>query len=99
MTKTTAPDKTPSPTPLISHQPDSQPNPTTMFLGAVMDMSWRLAIVVLIPIVGGFKVDEKLKTSPIFVIVGFLLAMAGTGYVLWWASKQTMDLSSPKGSK
>lgn len=77
-------------------------NPNTMFLGAIMDMSWRLAIVVLIPIVGGFKLDEKLNTSPLFVLVGFVLAMAGTGYILWWASKKTMDIPAPKakgGSK
>ncbi len=68
-----------------------------MFLGAIMDMSWRLAIVVLIPIVGGFKLDEKLHTSPWFVLVGFILAMAGTGYVLWWASKQTVNIPAGKG--
>jgi F0F1-type ATP synthase assembly protein I len=54
-----------------------------LFIGAASSMSIQLAIVVLIPIVGGFKIDEHLKTSPLWTIVGFLLAILGTFAVLY----------------
>jgi F0F1-type ATP synthase assembly protein I len=53
-----------------------------VFIGAALDMSWRLAIVVLVPIIGGFELDQRLKTTPLLTIVGFLLAMAGMTVVL-----------------
>lgn len=49
-------------------------------------MSWRLIIVVLVPIVGGFKLDELWHTAPALTIIGFLLAMGGVYVVL----KQTL---------
>ncbi len=45
-------------------------------------MSWRLAVVVLVPIIGGFKLDQHLHMTPLLTITGFLLAMAGMAIVL-----------------
>ncbi|MFA5004051.1 MAG: AtpZ/AtpI family protein [Candidatus Saccharimonadales bacterium] len=53
------------------------------FLIAVTNMSWQLAIVVLIPFVGGFKLDEHLHSSPLWTIVGSVLAIAGMVLVVW----------------
>jgi F0F1-type ATP synthase assembly protein I len=50
---------------------------SSVFIGMVMDMSWRLAIVVLVPVIGGFKLDERLNTTPWLTISGFVLALAG----------------------
>lgn len=44
---------------------------------AVLGMSWQLAVVVLVPIVGGFELDKAFATSPLLVIVGFIIAIAG----------------------
>ena len=46
-------------------------------------MSWQLAIVVLVPIIGGFELDQKLNTLPALTIVGFVVAMVGMGAVVW----------------
>lgn len=51
-------------------------------MNMALDMSWRLAIVILIPVIGGFKLDELLHTAPILTIVGFLVAMGGMAFVL-----------------
>ena len=51
-------------------------------LNAALQMSWRLAIVVLIPLIGGVKLDERFKTSPYLTILGVLLAIGGVYYVL-----------------
>jgi F0F1-type ATP synthase assembly protein I len=57
-------------------------NNSVSLLNAAMQMSWRLAIVVLIPLIGGVKLDEHLKTFPYLTILGSLLAIAGVFYVL-----------------
>ncbi|HEX5447942.1 MAG TPA: hypothetical protein VFW90_01950 [Candidatus Saccharimonadales bacterium] len=49
----------------------------SIFILAFLDMSWRLAIVVLVPIIGGFELDKHLGTTPALVILGFLIAMLG----------------------
>lgn len=53
-----------------------------ILLIAALDMSWRLAIVVLVPIVGGFELDKHWGISPALTIVGFLLAMVGVFVIL-----------------
>jgi F0F1-type ATP synthase assembly protein I len=84
MTKTTAPDKTPSPNQVDKGQSSEGGNNNSlmMFISAVADMSWRMAIVVLAPIIGGYELDKHLKTTPSFTILGFILAMVGTFFVL-----------------
>jgi len=63
-----------------------------------LDMSWRLAVVVLVPIIGGFKLDEHFKTSPLWIIVGFLLAMAGFALVIWQTFEAANKIPVPKVS-
>jgi hypothetical protein len=54
-------------------------------------MSWQLAVVVLVPIIGGFELDRKLNTLPALTVVGFVLAMVGMGWVVW----RQMQLFNP----
>lgn len=49
---------------------------------AAANMSWQLAVVVLVPIVGGFKLDEAIHTLPVFTILGFVVAMASMAIVV-----------------
>lgn len=62
--------------------PKNAKSNTAIFMVAVLDMSWRLALAVLVPIVGGFEIDKHLNTSPVFIIIGFLVAMAGTFLIM-----------------
>ncbi len=59
-------------------------DPRTEFISATLTMSWQLAIVVLVPIIGGYELDKKLHMTPILTIVGFILAMIGMGLVVWY---------------
>ena len=86
MTETKTPPKTPSP----KTGPASQKvtvgtpgNPTSQFTGMALDMSWKLAIVVLVPIVGGYEIDSHVGSTPLITVIGFIIAMAGAGYVMW----------------
>lgn len=49
---------------------------------AALDMSWRLALAVLVPIIGGFELDKALGVTPAFTIIGFLVAMVGVFVIL-----------------
>jgi F0F1-type ATP synthase assembly protein I len=68
----------------------SRKDPSGVFVGMALDMSWRLAVVVLVPIIGGFELDKAFNTSPLLVIVGFVLAMLGMALVM----KQTVDAAN-----
>lgn len=56
--------------------------PQTVFVGMAIDMSWRLAVVVLVPIVGGFEIDSHVGTTPLLTVIGFLLAIGGIFVVM-----------------
>ena len=58
-------------------------SPSRAFVMMALDMSWRLAAVVLVPIIGGFKLDQALGLEPVLTILGFILAMAGMALVMW----------------
>lgn len=77
MIKTAQPKKTAAHSSVDSDKPKKELNPKNQFIGASLSMSWQLAVVVLVPIVGGYKLDQHFKTSPLWVIFGFVLAMIG----------------------
>lgn len=100
---TTAPKKTPSP---LDGQAkpakavDQRSNPRTEFVAAALTMSWQLAIVVLVPIIGGFELDKKLNMLPLLTIVGFIVAMVGMAIVVWRQLQlyaPTINPQQPKG--
>jgi len=99
MTKTKAPTATPSPTTgdSLSTKGGSS-NPRADFIAAALNMSWQLAIVVLVPIIGGFELDKALNSLPSLTLLGFLLAMIGMALVVWH-QMQILDPSKESRSK
>ena len=69
---------------------------SSVFVSMALDMSWRLALVVLVPIIGGFKLDEALELTPVLTITGFLLAMVGMALVCWRTLQEAAKLPVPK---
>ncbi len=63
-------------------------NAQRAFFVSALDMSWQLAIVVLVPVVGGFELDKKLGTTPALTMIGFVTAMVGMFVVLRKILKQ-----------
>ncbi len=98
MTKTTAPLKTPSPNGgSLQHSNEADYQAARRaFFGAAANMSWQLAIVVLVPVIGGHELDEALSLSPVFTLVGFFVAMAGTAAVVWRQLQRLSPLPSHK---
>ena len=86
MQKTAATKSMPSPkrdTKTSNSTGGSERSQSSIFLNMALDMSWRLALVVLVPIIGGFKLDQALGMEPVLTITGFLLAMGGMALVMW----------------
>ncbi len=47
-----------------------------LFYMTVLNMTWQLAIVVIVPIVAGFKLDEHFNSSPWLTLLGLVIAAA-----------------------
>lgn len=94
----------PASTPPTSNEGDSlspiDPQKTAaargQFLAAVLNMSWQLAIVVLVPVIGGVQLDKALKSSPLYLFVGLALALLGSVIVMWRALQAANRLPVPK---
>ena len=80
MMKDSAPKVTPKPAKgeVSKRNKDNQ----LIFISAVLDMTWQLALVFLVPVIGGYKLDQHFKTSPLLFIVGCVLAIAGSFAVM-----------------
>lgn len=59
-------------------------------------MSWQLAIVFLIPVIGGVKLDKHFGTSYLFTFIGLGLATLGSGAVMWRTLKVANSMPVPK---
>ena len=90
MDKTTAPKKKTSPAPGEEKDPVSTVQLRSTFIAAALSMGWQLAVVVVIPIVGGFYLDQHLHQSSIWEIVGFVVALLGFVVVV---RRQVTDLN------
>jgi F0F1-type ATP synthase assembly protein I len=102
MKKTTTPLQTPSPHTAQSHmstEVGTETNTLAEFFSATLTMSWQLAIVVLIPVLGGFELDKKLHTKPFLTIIGFVLAIAGVAFVVWRQFQLVRQLSTTRTVK
>lgn len=66
------------------------------FFVMAINMSWQLAIVVLVPVIGGAELDEHLGTGYTFTIVGLVLAVVASSVVVWRALQIANQLPVPK---
>lgn len=59
-------------------------------------MSWQLAAVVLIPLIGGVELDKKLHTHSLYTFIGLGVALVGSVVVLWRTMQAANRLPVPK---
>ena len=60
----------------------------TQFFGATFNLGWRLAITVLVPLVGGIKLDQHFHSSPSYTLAGFMIAAAAGAAAVWGSVKE-----------
>jgi hypothetical protein len=65
------------------------------FLVMILNMSWQLAVVVLVPVIAGVQLDKKLDTSYI-TFVGLAVAFIGAALVMWHTMQTANRLPVPK---
>lgn len=63
-----------------------------------LDMSWRLAAAVLVPIIGGYELDSRLGTTPFITVTGFVVAIAGAALVMRRTSQVAGRMPVPKAA-
>ena len=101
MTETKTPETTPSPTTATRNSQvtvGKPENPQSVFVGMALDMSWRLAVAVLLPIIGGYELDSRLGTTPLITIVGFVIAMVAAGLVMRRTMQAANNMPVPKAT-
>lgn len=59
-------------------------------------MSWQLALVVLVPIIMGVKLDKAFHTGSLYTFIGLGVAFAGSAAVMWRAVRTANRLPVPK---
>lgn len=71
---------------------------TNLYFLTVLNMSWQLAVVVIVPIVAGFKADEYFGSTPWLAIVGLLVA-AGASVVVVLNTVKRATIKAARGGK
>jgi F0F1-type ATP synthase assembly protein I len=69
--------------------------PRQQFLLMTVNMSWQLALVVLVPVIGGVELDKTAGTT-VYTFIGLALALAGSALVMWRAMRAANKLPVPK---
>ena len=71
------------------------------FLGVAFGMGWQLMVVVLVPIFGGFKLDQVFGISPALTLLGLLVALAGAYLVIrrTLAAMNNFNVPAPADAK
>ncbi len=89
-------------TPPNSPDPNEVMYQQNLFYMTVLNMSWQLAIGVIVPIVGGYKLDEHFGTKPWLTVAGFVIAAGATFVVMkvtvGQATKRAMHQEDTKGT-
>jgi F0F1-type ATP synthase assembly protein I len=67
-----------------------------LFIGTTLNMSWRLALTVLIPTIAGVQLDRRFDSAPSLTLTGFFLAVAGAFLVVASSVKEVNELQQSK---
>lgn len=69
-------------------------NTKQLFIGAALNLSWRLAFTVLVPIAIGISLDNKFNSSPSYTLTGFMLAIVAGCVAVWSTVKEVNILQA-----
>jgi len=70
-----------------------------LFLTSTIDMSWKLALSVMIPLGAGIKIDQHYGTEPAFIFAGLLLGVIAGGLVVWKTVQKVDETVNKAGTK
>jgi uncharacterized membrane protein YjfL (UPF0719 family) len=99
MDSSTTPKKETSPAPGEKKEPVTNAEVRSVFIAAALSMGWQLAVVVVVPIVGGYELDQHLHTSSAWEIVGFVVALLGFFVVVRQQLSDLNEMDRREGHK
>ncbi len=59
-----------------------------LFFAGLLDISWRLAIAVIVPIVAGSWIDNNRGSGQVFTLIGLLFGTILAGFTIYKAYKK-----------
>lgn len=68
----------------------AQPPPAAATVGLVLDLGLRLGLSVILGLGLGLLVDNWLRSSPTFTLVGMLLGIGAAMYTIWDVARRSM---------
>jgi F0F1-type ATP synthase assembly protein I len=71
-------------------EPDDGGDGPSASWGLVLDLGLRLGISVVLGVGGGLLVDNWLRTSPIFTLIGMVLGIGAAMYTIWDVARKNM---------
>ncbi|HVC36280.1 MAG TPA: hypothetical protein VNE40_02440 [Candidatus Dormibacteraeota bacterium] len=70
-----------------------------LFMNSALNMSWQLAIVVLVPVIGGYKLGQHFKFGSFGLLAGLGLAIIMSGLLFKRQLSLSVRQPSPKKVK
>lgn len=67
-----------------------------VFVLSALNMSWQLAVTILVPLIGGVMIDGHFKTSPVYTMVGLVAGIFMSCIVVWRAFKRLNKATAVK---
>ncbi|MDP9269499.1 MAG: AtpZ/AtpI family protein [Chloroflexota bacterium] len=59
-------------------------------VGLIFDLGLRLAISVILGLGAGLLLDNWLRTSPVFTLLGMILGIGAAMYTIWIVARQSV---------
>ncbi len=73
----------------------------TQFMSAAINMSWQLAVTIIVPVIIGVKLDDHYHSSPSWTLTALFLAVFMAGGVVYKSLRgvSATQVSNNKGKK
>lgn len=71
----------------------------SLFFTSAINMSWQLALTIVIPVVAGVKLDQWFDSSPSLTLTGFFLAIAMGSMVVWNTVKGVNEVQAEEDKR
>ena len=69
-----------------------------LFISSALNMSWQMAIAVLLPVVGGYYLGKHFKANPWLTLLGLALAVALVALIVRQTIRNLPGYAKPKGT-
>jgi len=63
---------------------------TSELISFAFEIGYTISIPIVILVLGGRLLDKNLETAPLFMIIGLLVSVLSTGYIIYNKTKKLM---------